>query len=248
MIWDKIKAVRDNLRGPEEKTFCSMVIVAAGSSMRMGSDKILAALNDMPVLARTLSVFQNCDLVDEIVVVTRAEILETVADLCKNYDFGKVTKVLLGGKTRTESALAGVSAVSTTASLIGIHDGARPLVTEDLVARTILAAKEHRSAIPVIPSTDTLKLVEEDGFVSGTLDRSRVFRVQTPQVFSAVLIKGALSNAVARNISLTDDSTAMEAMNVKTFTVPGETENLKLTSPEDMAVAESILRRRREQA
>ena len=248
MIWDKIKAVRDRMRNLEESSFCSMVIVAAGSSQRMGSDKILASLSDMPVLARTLTVFQNCDMVDEIVVVTRAEILEQVADLCKNYDFGKVTKVLLGGKTRTESALAGVSAVSTKASLIGIHDGARPLVTNDLIERTILAAREHQSAVPVIPSTDTLKLVEEDGFVSGTLDRSRVFRVQTPQVFSAVLIKGALSNAVAKDISLTDDSTAMEAMNVKTFTVPGDTENLKLTSPEDMAVAESILRRRREQA
>ena len=136
---------------------CSVVIVAAGSSQRMGSDKLMLKLGETPVLARTLKAFQDSPLVDEIVLVTRMDKLEETADLCKNYGIDKISRVIAGGKTRTESALCGVSEVSASARLIAIHDGARPLVTQDLILRTVYAASEHMAAAPALASVDTLK-------------------------------------------------------------------------------------------
>ena len=126
---------------PERTPVCSAVIVAAGSSQRMGSDKIMADLGGIPVLVRTLRAFQRSDVVKEIIVVTRAEKIEEIADLCKNHGIDKVSKVICGGATRTESCLAGVSEVDSKAKLIAIHDGARPLVSQDLILRTVYAAQ-----------------------------------------------------------------------------------------------------------
>ena len=152
--------------------------------------------------------------------------------------------MLAGGATRVESALVGVSEAAPKASLIAIHDGARPLVTAELIERTVLAAKEHYAAVPVIPSTDTLKAVDGKGFVIGTVDRSTTFRVQTPQVFRADFIKGALTRAMEKNLPLTDDCSAIEMMGVRTMTVPGDEDNIKLTTPRDMILAEAILKAR----
>ena len=223
---------------------CAAVIVAAGSSERMGSDKLTAQLGGMPVLARTLRAFENCAMITEIVVVTRADRIEEIAALCKEYGISKASKVLSGGATRVESALVGVSEVDSRRGLIAIHDGARPLVTCELIERTVLAAKEHYAAVPVIPSTDTLKAVDGKGFVVGTVDRATTFRVQTPQVFKADFIKGALTKAMEKNLPLTDDCSAVEMMGVKTVTVPGDEDNIKLTTPRDMILAEAILKAR----
>ncbi len=223
---------------------CAAVIVAAGSSERMGSDKLTAQLGGMPVLARTLRAFENCALITEIVVVTRADRIEEIAALCKEYGISKASKVLSGGATRVESALVGVSEVDSRRGLIAIHDGARPLVTCELIERTVLAAKEHYAAVPVIPSTDTLKAVDGKGFVIGTVDRATTFRVQTPQVFKADFIKGALTKAMEKNLPLTDDCSAVEMLGVKTVTVPGDEDNIKLTTPRDMILAEALLKAR----
>lgn len=221
---------------------CSAVIVAAGSSQRMGCDKLSMSLGGMPVLARTLSVFEKSAFVDEIVVVTRADRLTEVADLCRQYEFGKVKQVLIGGATRAESSLAGVSNVNSKAKLIAIHDAARPFVSEALIERTVRAARTYLSAVPALRCVDTLKAADEQGFVAGGLDRDKVLRVQTPQIFHADLIKGALTHAVSRKLPITDDCSAMELMGVKTFVVEGEEQNIKLTSPEDLSLAEAILR------
>ena len=223
---------------------CAAVIVAAGSSERMGSDKLTAQLGGMPVLARTLRAFENCALITEIVVVTRADRIEEIAALCKEYGISKASKVLSGGATRVESALVGVSEVDSRRGLIAIHDGARPLVSCELIERTVLAAKEHYAAVPVIPSTDTLKAVDGKGFVVGTVDRATTFRVQTPQVFKADFIKGALTKAMEKNLPLTDDCSAVEMMGVRTVTVPGDEDNIKLTTPRDMVLAEALLKAR----
>ena len=244
MKMEKVKKLAELLREPEKEPHCSAVIVAAGSSQRMGSDKLTAELVGMPVLARTLKVFENCGLVDEIVVVTRADRIEEIAELCRKYGISKAVKVLAGGKTRVESALVGVSEVRPNCARIAIHDGARPLVTVELIERTVRAAKEYYAAVPVIPSTDTLKIVDEKGFVTGTVDRASTFRVQTPQVFKADFIKGALTRAMEKNLPLTDDCSAMEMMGVKTMTVPGDEDNIKLTTPRDMLIAEAIVRAR----
>lgn len=207
----------------------------------MGSDKIMADLGGIPVLARTLQAFQKSELVKEIVVVTRAEKIEEIAELCKTYGIDKVSKVICGGATRTESALAGVSEVDSKAKLIAIHDGARPLVSQDLISRTVYAAQEHMAAVPAVPSTDTLKLVDAKRLVIGGVDRERTVRVQTPQVFRADLIKGALTDAMNKKLKLTDDCSAMERMGVKTYVVDGDDDNIKLTTPRDFAIARFLL-------
>ena len=233
-------------RKKEETPHCSAVIVAAGSSQRMGSDKLLHNLGIMPVLARTLLVFQDCELVDEIVVVTRMEKLEEVAELCKKYCIEKASKVICGGATRMESALAGVSEVKKKAKLIAIHDGARPLVSVELIENTVRAAARYKAAVPAIKSVDTLKLAEDGETVTGSLDRELVLRVQTPQVFDADLIKGALTFAAEKKLPLTDDCSAVEQMGVKARIVPGEEDNIKLTTPRDMLFAAAILKDRGE--
>ena len=233
-------------RKKEETPHCSAVIVAAGSSQRMGSDKLLHNLGIMPVLARTLLVFQDCELVDEIVVVTRMEKLEEVAELCKKYRIEKASKVICGGATRMESALAGVSEVKKKAKLIAIHDGARPLVSVELIENTVRAAARYKAAVPAIKSVDTLKLAEDGETVTGSLDRELVLRVQTPQVFDADLIKGALTFAAEKKLPLTDDCSAVEQMGVKARIVPGEEDNIKLTTPRDMLFAAAILKDRGE--
>ena len=233
-------------RKKEETPHCSAVIVAAGSSQRMGSDKLLHNLGIMPVLARTLLVFQDCELVDEIVVVTRMEKLEEVAELCKKYRIEKASKVICGGATRMESALAGVSEVKKKAKLIAIHDGARPLVSVELIENTVRAAAKYKAAVPAIKSVDTLKLAEDGETVTGSLDRELVLRVQTPQVFDADLIKGALTFAAEKKLPLTDDCSAVELMGVKARIVPGEEDNIKLTTPRDMLFAAAILKDRGE--
>ena len=233
-------------RKKEETPHCSAVIVAAGSSQRMGSDKLLHNLGIMPVLARTLLAFQDCDLVDEIVVVTRMEKIMEVAGLCKKYRIEKASKVISGGATRMESALAGVSEVKSRAKLIAIHDGARPLVSVELIERTIRAAAQYKAAVPAVKSVDSLKLVDDKDTVTGSVDREQVIRVQTPQVFEADLIKGALSYAAEKKLPLTDDCSAAELMGIKAHVVPGEEDNIKLTTPRDMLFAAAILKDRGE--
>jgi 2-C-methyl-D-erythritol 4-phosphate cytidylyltransferase len=235
------------LKKEEKPPICSAVIVAAGSSQRMGSDKLMKKLGAMPVLARTILAFENCPLVDEIIIVTRRDRLEEIADLCHKNGLHKVRQVVSGGATRMESALAGVSAVRHGAELIAIHDGARPLVTQDVITRCIYAAQKYRAAVPVVPSTDTLKAVDGEGYVLGTVDREKTVRVQTPQVFEADLIKGALTKAVTLNLPLTDDCSAMEMMGIKTFVVEGDPENIKITTPEDLVMVRAIVESRGDQ-
>lgn len=232
------------LRKKAEQPVCSAVIVAAGNSERMGENKITMELGRMPVIAHTLAAFQDSPVVDEIVVVTREDMIEEISEICKKYGFDKVSKVIRGGATRMESALEGVSAVKSAAKLIAIHDGARPLVTQELIVRTVAAAKKYLSAVPVVKSTDTLKTVNSDGYIVGSVDRETTVRVQTPQVFDAMLIKGALTNAVKRGALLTDDCSAIESMGAKTYTVMGDENNIKLTTARDILVATSILRDR----
>lgn len=236
--------LKELFKKTEQRNTCSAVIVAAGSAQRMGADKVMLELGCMPVLARTLLAFQNCDEIDEIIVVTRMEKVEEVASLCKKYGVTKAGKVIRGGKTRMESALAGVSEVRSGAKLIAIHDGARPFVTDEVIRRTVDAAAAYMSAVPVIRSTDTLKTIDEDGLIIGSVDRERTVRVQTPQVFNADLIKGALTKAVSDGLTLTDDCSAIEIMGIKTHTVDGDEDNIKLTTPRDIQLGELILKTR----
>ena len=238
-----LNLIRNNTSAPK----CSAVIVAAGSSVRMGFDKLLAPLAGSAVLLRTLRAFESSEFVNEIVVVTRMDKVSEIADLCAQNAISKVSKVVAGGKTRMESSLIGVSSVKSNAKLIAIHDAARPLVSDALIKRVVCAGAEHMAAVPVVPSTDTLKAIGDDNLVIGTVDRESTYRVQTPQVFDSVLIKGALTKAAEKGLALSDDSAAMDMTGFKTYAVAGEEDNIKITTPRDLIIAEAILQNRGEQ-
>ena len=228
---------RTNTKTPH----CSAVILAAGSSTRMGTDKSVLTLDGIPVIIRAAQAFEKNDLVDEIIVVTKEESVPMIADLCAQYALKKVRRVMAGGATRAESSLIGVTAVDKKAEYIAIHDGARPLITQKVITDALYAARDYHAAVPVIPSTDTLRMVE-NGFIGGDVDRDSVIRIQTPQIFDADLIKGALTYAVDKNVTVTDDSSAVRLTGFKIKTVEGDVNNIKLTTPEDVPVAEAILK------
>ena len=230
-VFDKIK---------EKKAGCTAVIVAAGSSRRMGADKLFLPLAGIPVLVRTLLQFQACDSIDEIIVVTREDKLAEVADYCKRYGITKATKILQGGKERVESSAAGVFEADRHSAYIAISDGARPFTTPALITATVDAAKKYGAAAPAVPVKDTIK-VAENGIVTDTPDRSKLYAIQTPQVFSADLIKGALTKAIRDKTPVTDDCSAVEAMGYPVHLVDGSYRNIKITTQEDMIVSQAYL-------
>lgn len=225
--------------------FCSAVVLAAGNSQRMGKDKILMPIGGAPVIAHTLKALQSSDRIDEIVIVTKYESIQEIADICNEHGISKASRVIRGGKTRLESALIGVSNVSEKATLIAIHDGARPFVTEKLIDRVVHAAKTHSAAAPAVTASDTVRLLNSKGAVTATPDRDLVALVQTPQVFLAELIKAALTRAMDKGFRVTDDCSAVEAMGYKVTIVAGEADNIKLTTTRDIYAAEGILAERR---
>lgn len=218
---------------------CGAVIVAAGSASRMGgTDKITAMLRGKPVILRTVETFQSCDAVAEIVIVTRPDLIGKISGLCRGCS--KVTAVVAGGKTRQESVHLGLNTLSKECKLAAIQDGARPLVTEQLVDRVIRAAHTYRAAAPGIPVKDTVKLVE-GSVIQSTPDRKKLYAVQTPQVFDFDLLRGALAKAAKEGKELTDDCSAVENMGMKIKLVEGDERNLKITTPIDLKIAEMLL-------
>ena len=168
-----------------------------------------------------------------------------MGQLCKDAGLRKVRKVVVGGENRTASVLAGLREADPASELIAIHDADRPLVTAEVMDQVIRKAMEYGAAAPAVPVKDTLKRAV-DGVVESTPDRSELFAVQTPQVFEHGLILGALEKAVADGVSLTDDCAAVERLGMPVHLTPGSYENIKLTTPEDLPVAEAILERRGE--
>ena len=223
---------------------CSVVVVAAGAARRMeGIDKILTPLGELPVLAHTLGAFQDCPLAEEVVVVTREDLLVEVSRLCRDYGMDKVTKVVTGGAERIHSVRAGLREVRADAELIAIHDGARPLVTGAILEETIRRAGETGAAAPAIPITDTVKRAEGDLAVE-TVDRTALRAIQTPQVFQADLIRAAVQKALEEGEVLTDDCAAVERLGMKVSLTRGSRENIKITTPFDLLLGEAILEAR----
>ena len=237
---------------PKKPPVCSAVIAAAGTSQRCkGADKLLYEICGKPVLAHTVQVFQNCDAVQEIVVVTKVEQLTVVSDMCRELGFTKVSKVIVGGSTRTESVLNGVFAVSDKADFIAIHDGARPFIDCGLIKNTLETAVKYHAAAPGVPVISTLKRADKSSIrnygtgsravISETVDRSGLYEIQTPQVFKAVIIKAALTNAVKKQIPLTDDCMAVELIGMPVHIVEGGRRNFKITESDDLKIAEVML-------
>lgn len=218
---------------------CGAVIVAAGSASRMGGiDKVMAPLGGVPMIVKTVGAFQHCDAIEEIVIVTRQDLIAPIQELCREMD--KVRAVVTGGASRQESVWLGLNAFSGKIQLAAVHDGARPLISWELIDRTVRAANSYGAAAPAIPVKDTIK-VERGGLVESTPDRSHLRAVQTPQVFDFDLLRGALQKARDDGAEVTDDCSAVERLGMKIRLVEGEERNLKVTTPLDLKIAELLL-------
>ena len=223
--------------------YCGAVIVAAGSASRMGGiDKVMAPIKGEPMICHTVRAFQDCDAIKEIVIVTREDLIIPISNLCKA--FPKVKIVVAGGKSRQKSVMLGLNALSEKVKLAAIHDGARPLVTWQLIDLTVRMAHNYGAAAPAVPVKDTIKMVE-GGLSKETPDRSKLRAVQTPQVFDFDLIRGALKKAKLDGAELTDDCSAIERMNMTVRILDGEETNIKVTTPMDLKLAELLLEERK---
>jgi 2-C-methyl-D-erythritol 4-phosphate cytidylyltransferase len=235
---------RSDRSDPAPAPYCAAVVVAAGRAARMeGVDKILAPLGGTPILLHALAPLQNSDQVDEIILVTREDLMVKIGALCTQRGFTKVRRVVKGGSTRTQSVLAGIGAVSPQTDLIAIHDGARPFLTPQVLEEVLTTGRQRGAAAPAIPVKDTIKTASE-GVVTGTPDRATLFAVQTPQVFEASLIRGALTKAQEEGADLTDDCSAVERLGFPVCLTKGSEENIKITTPRDLIHGEAILAER----
>lgn len=219
------------------------VIVAAGSSRRMGGEnKLLLPLAGAPVLAHTLSAFEKCAVVRDIVLVCREQDILPYTDLARAFGISKLRTVTRGGDSRTASVLAGITAAPEDTVLVAVHDGARPLVSEAVITEAVYAAAECGAAAPVVPVKDSIKRIE-NGCIAADVPRDTLAAVQTPQVFRREVLLHALTDAQRKNLSFTDDCAAVEALGQTVRATHGSYENIKITTPEDIPAAEAFLYR-----
>ncbi len=213
------------------------VIAAAGSSQRMGgADKVFALLGGEPILVRVVGVFQGCNPIDQIVVVLSEPNLERGKQLVIERGWSKVSDVCAGGRRRQDSVAAGLRRLSSCDWVV-IHDGARPLVTVDLINRGLEAAKGTGAAVAAVPVADTIKMAGDDRIVRQTQPRQNLWAVQTPQVFGSKIITEAYSRA---NGDVTDDASLVEQLGYRVKLYMGSYDNIKITAPDDLAVAEVL--------
>ena len=219
--------------------YCGAVIVAAGTASRMGGiDKVMALLKGEPMIVRTVRRFQECDAIREIVIVTREDLIVPISNLCRGFD--KVRAVVLGGSSRQEPVGLGINALSDKVKLVAVQDGARPLITDAVIDRTVRAAHTYGAAAPAIPVKDTIKVVR-GGVVMATPDRSTLQAVQTPQIFDVSMLRAALKKAEEEEAAVTDDCSAVEMMGMRVKIVEGDERNIKVTTPLDLKIAELLL-------
>ncbi len=220
---------------------CVAIVPAAGSSSRMQGrgDKLFAEINGIPVIARTLLLLQSSPYINEIIIPTKDDFIVSVYDICKEFSISKVSSVIRGGATRTESVLNGISHAGNKFDLIAVHDAARPFVSLELIEKVILSAAKYNAAAPAVPVKDTIKRAE-GGIVKETVPRDTLFAVQTPQVFDTALITAALHKSIDEGASITDDCSAVEALGMRVVLTDGDYFNIKITTPEDLVLAEAI--------
>lgn len=217
-----------------------VIIVAAGGSTRMkGIDKLFAPLLGVPAIARTLRAFEDSDCIGSITVVTREEKIADIKKLAEKYAVTKLEFVVAGGSCREESVKNGISLYKGRYNAALVHDGARPLISGEVIRNVAQALKSHQSVTCAVPLKDTVKEINTDGVAVNTPDRSRLVAVQTPQ---GVDIDKFLETAEKYELAhFTDDTSLMEAAGIATKTVEGDYTNIKITTPEDIAVAEMYL-------
>lgn len=224
----------------------SAVIVAAGSGSRMNSEttKQFMRINGIPVIIHTLLAFENSEYIDEIVIVAREDELSAYPALLKEYGITKVTSVVKGGATRQASVALGVEAISPKSDFIAIHDGARPLITPSQIKAVILSAYKFKAASAASVSKDTPKMISEHKFIEKSVDRDKLWLMQTPQVFYADLYRAALYYAYEKKFESTDDTAIAEFAGFPVKVVDCGYDNIKITTPIDLKLAELIINER----
>lgn len=226
-----------------------VVIAAAGQGSRMKTrvNKQFILLKTHPVLAYSLDFFEKQDMVDEIVVVTsEKEVDYCQREIVDKFRYRKVSAVLPGGRERQDSVWEGLKYLSPDTDFVAVHDGARPLLSSDVLQRLLNEAREWGAAIPGVASKDTLKMVDKDSFVRQTIDRSMVYSIQTPQVFLYSELREAYQLAYEENYYATDDAALFEKYIGRVKVVAGDYNNIKITTPEDLMIARSLLEGREE--
>lgn len=229
----------------KKKPFVSAVILAGGVGSRMGGGKRkqMRLLCGKPLIMHTLLAFEQCECINEIVLVAHEDEIGCYAELCAQYGIAKLSKTVAGGSTRQQSAKLGFDAICTEADYVALHDGARALVTPEEIKTVVLTAMAHGAAIAACRSTDTVKYA--DGvFVDQTLDRANIWLAQTPQVFRDEIYRAAIYTAVTEGFEATDDAALVEHIGIRVRIAECAGGNFKITYPEDLIRAEAVLSER----
>lgn len=227
----------------KRKHFVSCIVAAGGKGTRMGAEvnKIFLDLLGSPILAHTLTALNECELIDEIIVVASGTDILGCSDIVREFGINKVKTITVGGSTRQRSVKNGISEVSEKADIVVVHDAARPLCEADKLCEVINAAFEFGAAALGTPEKNTLKHVDENGFISHTVDRSHIYGIHTPQVFEKDMLVRIHENAEINGISATDDCYLAEIMGEKVKMVEDSYGNIKITTADDLIVAERML-------
>lgn len=220
------------------------IILAGGKGKRMGTptNKQFLLLDNKPLIAHTLQVFEECRQIDGIYLVANQKDLSAMQEeIIERYKFQKVLKIVIGGRLRQDSVRNGLEAIDSPCDIVVIHDGARPFVSPSFIEKGISLMEMHDAIIPALPVKDTIKVVTKEGFVSKTLDRDSLWYVQTPQTFKYELILKAYRDGQAKRLYGYDDATFLEHMGKKVKVIEGSPYNIKITTPEDLVIAQGML-------
>ena len=218
----------------------SAIIVAAGSSRRMGFNKLMAPLCGEPVLRRTLGVFQQCAAIDEIIVVT-SDALRMEIDVWRSSGFEKITKIIAGGAERHLSVHVGLQALNPACDIVAVHDGARPLISVNQITRCVEAARTQAAVACARPMTETLKRCDSDGRITDSIDRANAWIMETPQVFQRELLVRAYEAVIRDSLLVTDEVSAVQHLGEPVFVVENAEPNPNITFPADILLAQRFV-------
>ena len=220
------------------------IILAGGAGKRMGAatNKQFLLIDNKPIIVHTLEIFENCRSIDSIFLVVNQKDLPVIQkEILETYRFKKLTKVVIGGRLRQDSVRNGLEAIAGQCDIVVIHDGARPFVSPSFIEKEIFLMEMFDAVIPGLPAKDTIKAVSKEGFVSKTLPRDSLWQVQTPQTFKYELIVKAYREGMAKKLYGYDDATFIEHLGKKVKVIEGSPYNMKITTPEDLIIAQGIL-------
>ena len=224
----------------------AVIIVAGGNGTRMGGvAKQLIKLNGVETICHTINAFEQCSIISEIIIVCRREDEEEIKSLVEKYGYKKITGFTYGGETRKISVENGLSVVSEDCNYVAIHDGARPLVTVSDIEKVVLNAYKTKASALGVSVKDTIKIINSKGVIENTPNRNNLIAIHTPQVFEKDLYINAVKNSEKINKEFTDDCSIVEEFGAEILVTIGSYENIKITTPEDIAIASNILKNRK---